>query len=1736
MNRLRTRRWMAGCAAVTAMVGWGLVAPPAAAAAEDPVEVLVDGLNVHKDNVNGLPYKGLGLISANSTSNLLMDYKAEHPAQYWQLIDVLFGGQNPLINHVKMEMGSDTNNSTGSEAATMRTATELADASRSPGFQLAADAKTVNPGLKVSILRWTMPYWVQTAWNAGTGRDEMYQWYKETILDAYQKYGYMVDYVNPDTNETTNPDISFIKYYKNAVLTDTDFANPRYGIPTDQRAAVETAYKKMRIVASDENQTKNIGPALLDDEDLFEMVDAVGYHYNTDDRYDGATTSSTYEPYTKLATSRDKEVWYSEGVGSFGFTDYRVNNTEGPGGASTGIGGLQSALDLANRSVKGYYRSKRTHYIFQPAIGSFYEGAQYSHKELLSARDPWSGAIHYDAAIYVMGHFTRFAKTGWENDTNTAGIWRTVPEASYSGVSGTENIDGTNGAASYLTLADPDKRDFSTIAVNDSDLTKTYRVKAQNMDLGADPTAEVWETRAADAGQAADANFLRLVTALQPAADGYYTFQVKPRSVVTFTTLDKSADPAMAQRLPQSLPRTVLDTDATGKNPVTSDNILYADDFEYAEEAPVEVGAGNGASRQRQPYLASRGNEPRYLVDQTGAWEVGAGQLFQYLDQSMKDTGAWNRNNPNTLVGDFRWQNYKATVDVSFPDAAGGSAGLGVRQQSGMGINDPAYNIRINRSGAWTFLKHGTAVASGTRTAANAYTLAVEAKGATITAFVNGAAVHSYVDPAPELAGRVNLSSDFYRTGFDNLRIEKVNGFTPYAVSLVDNMDSAIAYAGTWSRKAAAGDALDWHRSTSTSSTAGSSVTVGFTGTGLDVIGGNTGTATLDISVDGVPLATSASTVSSGKRQATYPLRGLADGAHSATFVLRSGTLVIDAFTATSGDVRGAVDTTPIRTALTAVGTPVQSEYSPQSWAVFAATRAQATAALPGRPGLDTIGVVQIAARLEAAFANLQRADITDTKRDLGLAGAIRTTDDLPATVAIDGQSHAVTWTAASRSAARTAYATVPVEGWTNDAYVDGKKQAFTARYEVVPASLVYYIDGGLAAGQSSMQFQAVKASDAGSGLRNGTADQISTAADVWGYLNDGITIKGSTDANEKYSTGYWAGSNKTVRYRLPLDPGQYVLTSGFTEWYGQTRPMSETVTIGGTTVTGTPISLTAASTRATGTVSFTVTTPTVVTFTVAKTGSQDPVISWLAVAKTVDLGVVGSLPAGSALPATVTVAGAAVPVIWDRASAAKATVAYETLSLTGTATIDGVKTAVAARYEVVPTSPLVYFIDSGVISGQTSPAYETVKASAAGAGLRNATADQVSTSSEVWGYLADGSTVKTEADPNDKYSTGLWAGAGKPAEYNLPLAPGVYELTAGFNEWWGQTRPMTESVTFTDVHGKQETVAGSDVTISGATPRATGKVTFTLHAPATVRYTVAKGTTQDPVISWLAVARTGDTTTAPGVPANVTAVAADTTARVTWSAPASDGGTPITGYTVTAQPGGATCETTGATECEVTGLHNGTAYTFTVVAHNELTGSQVSAPSAVVTPFWIPKAVAIAGPAQVTIGQQTTLVASIDPEPANQAVTWQSSNPAVATVSAGGVVTGVAYGQVVITATSVAAPRLSASHAVAVLPAAWSPTAAYVAGDRVLHDGRVFQAQWWTRGQTPGASPWSAWAEAGTPVGCRAGSYASWTASWIYTGGEVVQYQGRLWQAKWWTRNQAPGGAYGPWQDLGDC
>ena len=65
------------------------------------------------------------------------------------------------------------------------------------------------------------------------------------------------------------------------------------------------------------------------------------------------------------------------------------------------------------------------------------------------------------------------------------------------------------------------------------------------------------------------------------------------------------------------------------------------------------------------------------------------------------------------------------------------------------------------------------------------------------------------------------------------------------------------------------------------------------------------------------------------------------------------------------------------------------------------------------------------------------------------------------------------------------------------------------------------------------------------------------------------------------------------------------------------------------------------------------------------------------------------------------------------------------------------------------------------------------------------------------------------------------------------------------------------------------------------------------------------------------------------------------------------NGGSSITGYTVTSSPAGGTDRNAGTTDLShvVTGLSNGTAYTFTVTATNSAGTSVASAPCTNVTP-----------------------------------------------------------------------------------------------------------------------------------------------------------------------------------------
>lgn len=176
-----------------------------------------------------------------------------------------------------------------------------------------------------------------------------------------------------------------------------------------------------------------------------------------------------------------------------------------------------------------------------------------------------------------------------------------------------------------------------------------------------------------------------------------------------------------------------------------------------------------------------------------------------------------------------------------------------------------------------------------------------------------------------------------------------------------------------------------------------------------------------------------------------------------------------------------------------------------------------------------------------------------------------------------------------------------------------------------------------------------------------------------------------------------------------------------------------------------------------------------------------------------------------------------------------------------------------------------------------------------------------------------------------------------------------------------------------------------------------------------------------------------------PGAPTAGTATAGNQQASVTFTAPASNGGATITGYTVTSNPGNITA-TGSASPVTVSGLANGTAYTFSVTATNSVGAGVASAASNSVTPKGT-QTITFSNPGTRNFDTSPTLTASSS---STLAVTFTSSTAGICTISSGGVLTFISTGTCTIDADQtgdgvyLAAPTVSQSFSVsAVVPIA---------------------------------------------------------------------------------------------------
>lgn len=191
---------------------------------------------------------------------------------------------------------------------------------------------------------------------------------------------------------------------------------------------------------------------------------------------------------------------------------------------------------------------------------------------------------------------------------------------------------------------------------------------------------------------------------------------------------------------------------------------------------------------------------------------------------------------------------------------------------------------------------------------------------------------------------------------------------------------------------------------------------------------------------------------------------------------------------------------------------------------------------------------------------------------------------------------------------------------------------------------------------------------------------------------------------------------------------------------------------------------------------------------------------------------------------------------------------------------------------------------------------------------------------------------------------------------------------------------------------------------------------------------------------------------TAPGAPQIGSATAGNGQAQVSFTAPANDGGSAVTVYTVTSSPGGIAAQGS-ASPISVSGLSNGIAYTFSVTASNAVGTSAASAASNPVTPK-ASQVLTFDNPGTQLFGSTPALVASSD---AGLPVSFTSSTTTVCTTTSGGVLTLVSAGSCTIVASQPGdAARLPASDVQQTFAVAAVVPGAPVIGTATAGDGQA--------------------------------------------------------------------------------
>ena len=310
----------------------------------------------------GLPFDGIGALSAGASSRLLPDYGDPYRSD---ILDYLFlPGYGAALQILKVEIGGDAQSTEGTEASHMHVAGEE-NYQRGYEWWLMAEAKARNPAIQLYGLSWGFPGWVAEGGSSPLTNSTV-QYIVKWLLAARDVHGLTIDYIG--------------------IWNERDYSSPY--IVSLHAALQSNNLSTTRIVAADDCCPQwNICDDMLTDAAMSAAVTFIGGHYPNEQ-----TTASC----VKLPQRK----WSSE--------DFSSPYT---------AGGCWSRL--LNRN---YVYANLTSTIAWSPIAAYYDELPYSLVGLMHAASPWSGHYDVDQAIWATAHHTHHYDIGWQYLAHGSGV------------------------------------------------------------------------------------------------------------------------------------------------------------------------------------------------------------------------------------------------------------------------------------------------------------------------------------------------------------------------------------------------------------------------------------------------------------------------------------------------------------------------------------------------------------------------------------------------------------------------------------------------------------------------------------------------------------------------------------------------------------------------------------------------------------------------------------------------------------------------------------------------------------------------------------------------------------------------------------------------------------------------------------------------------------------------------------------------------------------------------------------------------------------------------------------------------------------------------------------------------------------------------------------------------------------------------------------------------------------